>query len=335
MRYRLLGRTGIKVSELGFGCGSVGGLIIRGDHKEVVQAVARAIEVGVNYFDTAAIYGQGQSETNLGAVLAELRADVLVGTKVRLTPSDLENIGNGVRASLEASLKRLKRDYVDLFQLHNSISARRDPARDSLTVPDVRAALDTFQSLQEEGKIRFWGITGLGETDAVHAAVRSLDAHTIQACYNLLNPTGGMQAPPGFPFQDFGQLIDRAAERGMGVIAIRVLAAGALSGTMDRHPLADGSFGTLATGRDYKDDVNRSAMFGFLVREGYTSSLVEAAFRFAISRPEVSTALIGFSSLGQLEEAAAYAARGPLPQEALDRIADAVAGHAPKPGRSD
>ena len=81
MDYRPLGNTGIDVSEIGFGCGNVGGLMIRGEHGAQVQAVARAMELGINYFDTAPSYGDGQSETNLGRVLKELSADVYVGTK--------------------------------------------------------------------------------------------------------------------------------------------------------------------------------------------------------------------------------------------------------------
>ena len=86
MKYRILGRTGLKVSELGFGCGSIGGLLVRGEYPMMRRAVARALELGITYFDTASLYGDGQSEVNLGAVLRELRADPIVGTKVRLGP---------------------------------------------------------------------------------------------------------------------------------------------------------------------------------------------------------------------------------------------------------
>ncbi len=93
MEYRQLGQTGLKVSSLGFGCGAVGGLLVKGDRSEMVRVVAHAIDLGINYFDTAAIYGDGQSETSLGLVLEELNADVndhvIVGTKVRLLAEDL------------------------------------------------------------------------------------------------------------------------------------------------------------------------------------------------------------------------------------------------------
>src|SRR5687767_8736945 len=86
MEYRTLGRTGLRVSTLGFGCGNVGGLMIRGKPAERERALARALEWGINYFDTASLYGDGQSEQNLGQTLRALKAEVYVGTKVRLAP---------------------------------------------------------------------------------------------------------------------------------------------------------------------------------------------------------------------------------------------------------
>jgi len=327
VKYRSLGATGLQVSELGFGCGSVGGLVVRGQPRSIVAAVGRAVELGVNYFDTAPAYGNGLSETNLGRSLNELKADVLVGTKVMLTPADLEDgIGAAVTASLEASLRRLRRERVDLLQLHNRIRSSHIMYRGevSVTVSDVHAAVEAFHRLQEQGKIRFWGLNGIGDSPAILAAVGSAEAHSIQVCYNLLNPSAGMQAPPGFPFQDFQRLIDRAAERHMGVLAMRVLAAGALTGSAERHELASTGFIPIASGKDHADDVRRARLFRFLVDEGHTRSLVEAALRFALSKPQVSTALIGFSSLEQLEEAVECAERGPLPAEVLDRIAAVV-----------
>ena len=122
MQYRPLGSTGINVSEIGFGCGNVGGLMIRGGHGDQVRAVARAMELGVNYFDTAPSYGDGQSEINLGQVLKELSADVYVGTKFRVTTHEPGRIKGNVIASVEESLARLQRDQVDLMQMHNHVA---------------------------------------------------------------------------------------------------------------------------------------------------------------------------------------------------------------------
>ena len=124
MELRTLGRTGLRVSALGFGAGAVGGLMTRGAAADQERAVARALELGVNYFDTAPIYGDGESEKNLGRVWRTLRPAAAVGTKVRLAPEEKTRLCAAITASLDASLKRLQMDRVDLLQLHNLI----DPA---------------------------------------------------------------------------------------------------------------------------------------------------------------------------------------------------------------
>ena len=322
MKYKTLGRIGLSVSQLGFGCGSIGGLLVRGDYPTMRQVVSRAVELGINYFDTASQYGNGQSEVNLGAVLRELRPDVLVGTKVRLKAEEMSQIGAAVTASVEGSLRRLGRETVDLIQLHNHIGFQRQPERDPdrVGLRDLDVVRQAFETLRQQGKVRFWGITGLGETGALHKAVETGGFQTIQAPYNLLNPSAGTIVPPDFPFQDYGRLIDHAAQQKMGVIAIRILAGGALSGTKERHPVASQSVNPIASEPAYPDDVARAQRYAFLVEDGFVSNLVEAAVRFAVSKPGVSTALVGISSRDQLEQAVQYVERAPLPVDALENI---------------
>src|SRR5690348_11056756 len=114
MDTRTLGRTGLEVSVLGFGCGAVGGLMVRGSPGDQERAVARAIELGINYFDTAAMYGNGESERNLGRVMKSLRPDIRVGTKVRIPAGERRHIAAAVTASLEASLQRLQLEQVEI-----------------------------------------------------------------------------------------------------------------------------------------------------------------------------------------------------------------------------
>src|SRR5262245_50206784 len=322
MDYRQLAPTGLRVSALGFGCGDVGGLIVRGTPAERERAVARAVELGINYFDTAAAYGQGRSEENLGAVLRQLRPDVYVGTKFRLDPADLSDVSGAVARALEASLRRLQLERVDLFQLHNRITS--GPAERAVSVPllldEVVAAL---RRLREQGKIRFFGITSLGETDALHRALSADAIDTAQVCYNLLNPSAGQTVPAGFPAQDFRGLLTPASQHGVGVIVIRVMAAGALSGQLERHALAMPSVEPIATGPDYASDVARAGQLEGLVRAGHAGSLVEAALRFPLGSPAVSTVLLGYSTLEHLEYAASAVARGPLPPAALDTLGEA------------
>ena len=320
MESRSLGKTGLTVSTLGFGCGNVGGLIIRGTPAERERGVARAMELGVNYFDTAPSYGDGESERNLGQVLKALRAQVHVGTKFRLDPRDLADIPGAIARSLDESLRRLGMERVDLFQLHNRI----EPARGAgaLSLGDVLGeVVPTVQKLRQQGKVGFCGITALGETRALRQAIDSGTIDTAQVCYNLLNPSAGAAVPAGFPAQDFGRLLDRTRERRVGVIVIRVLAAGALSGVETRHPVAVPSVDPISTAPDYRTDVARAQRLGALVREGYVENLIEASIRLAVGSDAVSTVLVGYSSLEHLEAAAAAVGRGPLPPAALQRLA--------------
>ena len=319
MEQRVLGKSGLGLSLLGFGCGAVGGLMVKGSAADQERAVARAIELGINYFDTAAMYGQGQSERNLGRVLKSLKPDVLVGTKVRVPPEEKRRVGAAIAQSLEASLGRLGLDHVDLFQLHNHITlAGHD---DGLTPEQVLGeAVPAFERLQREGKTRFLGITAVGDTAALEQVVAAGAFDSAQVPYNVLNPSAGATVAAGYPAHDYRNLFARIARARMGVIAIRVLAAGALSGTEERHPLGSPSVEPIASGRDYKTDVERARRLEPLLREGHAASLVEAAIRFVIAHPAVTTTLVGYSTLGQLEYAAAAVAKGPLSPTALQRL---------------
>src|ERR1051325_4317575 len=124
MQMRPFGRTRMRLSALGFGCGAVGGLMVRGAPADQERAIARAIEAGVNYFDTAWQYGEGESEKNLGRILATLKpANAVVGTKVRLQAEDFGRIAEAITQSLEGSLARLRRERVDILHLHNAVTS--------------------------------------------------------------------------------------------------------------------------------------------------------------------------------------------------------------------
>jgi aryl-alcohol dehydrogenase-like predicted oxidoreductase len=321
MERRALGRTGIEVSVLGFGCGDVGGLIVRGAPAERTRAVARAVELGVNYFDTATSYGAGVSEQHLGEVLRELRPDVHVGTKVRLTADDLSDIRGAVTRSLEASLRRLGLPRVDLLQLHNMIV----PAP-SGTAVGVRQVLDevvpALQQLQQQGKIRFFGITGNGDPDSLHQVIDSGTIHTTQVFYNLLNPSAGGRPLAGLAGVDFKNLLSLAKRKGVGTIGVRVLAAGALSGAREKHPIAMPSVSPIASGASYDADVRGAEVLAKLVKDGFAGSMVEAAYRFVITHDGISTALVGASTLDHLEQAASAVNKGPLPSPAITRLTE-------------
>jgi aryl-alcohol dehydrogenase-like predicted oxidoreductase len=322
MEQRGLGRTGLRVSALGFGCGDVGGLIVKGTPAERERAVARAVEAGINYFDTASSYGSGESERNLGRALKAVGVRPYVGTKFRLDPAE-RDLAGAIGRSLEASLERLGMDRVDLFQLHNLIVRE-----DGTPAPDrglpARRVLDevvpALAALRRQGKIRFAGITALGDTDAVHTVIDAGVIDTAQVCLNILNPSAAITVPAGFPAQDFRRLLDRARHRRVGVINIRVLAAGALTGTLQRHAIAMPSVAPIASGPDYATDVEHAQRLRPLVDKGYAEDLVEASIRFSLTSDAVSTVLVGYSTLEHLEKAIAAVERGPLPAPAIDLL---------------
>src|SRR5262245_1063394 len=238
METRVFGRTGMRLSILGFGCGAVGGLMVRGDAADQERTIARAIDAGVNYFDTAVQYGDGESEKNLGRVLQKLKpADVVVGTKVRLPQSEVGRVADAVMTSLEGSLARLRLDRVDILHLHNPITETGGgPALSVRQVPDD--VVPAFERLREQGKIRFLGLTALGETAALHQVIEARVFDSAQVVYNMLNPSAADELPANYPAQDYGRLFDHTKAAGVGVVGIRVLAGGALSGSAERHPIA-------------------------------------------------------------------------------------------------
>ena len=328
MQTRTLGRTGLTVSILGLGCGAVGGLMVRGTAADQERVVARALELGVTYFDTAPAYGDGQSESNLGRVLARLKPKLLLGTKLRLKAGDKSRIAEAVAAGMDASLRRLGREQVDLYQLHNPITL--DGAGQTLT---PRMVLDevapAFEALRRQGKTRFLGITAVGETAALHELVAAGAFDTAQVCYNMLNPSVGASLPSGYPGQDYDRLLDRMKAVGMGAIGIRALAGGALSGAASRHPIASPPPEPIGSGPDYDADLARSAQFQVLVDAQYAESLAEAAIRFASGNDSIGTTLIGIATPEQFEAAASAVAKGTLPEAALDRLRTLWSGGKP------
>lgn len=321
MEQRTFGRSGLKFGILGFGCGAVGGLMVRGSAGEQERTIARALGAGVTYFDTAVQYGDGLSETNLGRVLKVLKpSTAYVGTKVRIPSDQTHRIGAYVAQSLEQSLKRLSLPQVDIFHLHNPITLAG--GGESLSVRQVLdEVLAAFESLQTQGKTRFIGITGVGDTAAIHAVVDSQRIDSIQSVYNMLNPSAASPLPPGYPGQDYQRLFDRTRAAGVGVVGIRILAGGALSGSAERHPIASPPPAPIGSAPSYEADIALAQRLLPLIEEGYASSLTEAATRFAISHPAMGTILVGMAQSSEFEAALAAVEKGWLPPAALSRLA--------------
>jgi aryl-alcohol dehydrogenase-like predicted oxidoreductase len=322
MQLRVFGRTGMQLSVLGFGCGAVGGLMVRGDPADQERTIARAIAAGVNYFDTAVQYGNGASEQNLGRVLRTLKpANLAVGTKVRLQPGEFGRIADAVTASLEGSLRRLGLDRVDILHLHNAIAETEGGS--ALSVRQVLGdVVGAFERLRQQGKIRFLGITAVGDTAALHQVIDSRAFDSAQIVYNMLNPSAAEPLPKNYPAQDYDRLFDHTEAAGTGVVGIRVLAGGALSATAERHPIAGPAPEPIGSAMSYDADLDRARRLMALVKDGFAASLTEAATRFAFSHPAMGTILVGMATPEQFEDALAAVEKGPLPRAALDRLSE-------------
>src|SRR3954447_16057285 len=228
MQYRTMGRNGPSVSVLGFGCGAIGGLLTKGDPTEQKRTVARALEAGITYFDTAQAYGNGRSEETIGPILRELKANVTLGTKFRLDQEQIPNAAALIRECLAGSLKPLGQGSVDLFNLHNRIGFDVSGNQGALSVEDVLGPVaEGLAKVREAGLTRMIGITGLGETAAVHKVVASGLYNSVQTYVNAINPSAGWAVPGEDRGQNFDRLLDTIQEHGVGAIGIRVLAGGA------------------------------------------------------------------------------------------------------------
>jgi aryl-alcohol dehydrogenase-like predicted oxidoreductase len=321
MQYRTVGKTGIKVSEIGFGCGNNAVLMVKAPYNDQREAVRHALDLGINFFDTAFAYGLGKSEENLGRILNELGAHPVVSTKIRLESDAVGDVGAATIRAVEAGLKRLNRDRVDFIQLHTRVTLERGAGkRFSLTPQDVlgpKGVVEGFKTMRDRGKVGHFGFSGLGEVTALHQLVDSREFHGFQAYYNLLNPSAGQPVPRGFSALDYRRIIDRAAANGMGAFVIRVLAGGAL--TSDPSPGGGSSPEPLSPGSDYPLDVQRAEKVKAAIGvDG--KSLAQAAIRFGLMKSEISTVLVGFSNTAHIDEAVACSGAAGLSQDAMTKM---------------
>ncbi len=278
---------------------------MNGTPDERRKIIEYALRLGINYFDTAAAYGEGRSEENLGQTLAELSAKPVIATKVTLEWRDLENIPRAIETSVSASLARLRVERLDIVHLHNRIGdarAVRSPHGSGalLSTADVlgqRGVVETLHRLQRDGRIGVIGCCAFGgEHEAVAAVIDSRAFSSVLINYSLLNPTA-WNYPPAPNAIDYRGIGAHAAAQGMAVVGLRVLEGGLLS---TPHP----------------SDVALSIMMQALGKRDMAS----VAVRFALSNAGLATVLIGFSDAHQVRRAAEYSRRGPLSPHSLARI---------------
>lgn len=315
MKHRTFGRSGIKVSEIIFGAGSVGGILIHQDDATKREAIRRALSGGINWIDTAAQYGNGKSEEALGWLLPEAGASPYLSTKFNLDVENLQDIPAQIEERLMASFARLKRSSVDLLQLHNRIGSK--PGGRVMTVEQIlgkNGVADGLERLREKGLIRHMGITAIGEAASVCEVIRSGRFDSAQVYYNLLNPSAGRRMPSAWTGHNFAGLIEACRANQVAVMAIRIFAAGVIA-TDERT----GRESVLTADTSVAEDERKArAVFDTIGTDQGTRGQV--ALRFVLANPDVSCAVIGSAELHHIDEALQAAAMGPLPPHVLSRL---------------
>jgi L-galactose dehydrogenase/L-glyceraldehyde 3-phosphate reductase len=311
MRYRTFGRTGLRVSELVFGGGWVGGVLIHQDDATKLATLRRAMEAGINWVDTAPSYGKGQSEQALGWLLKELHTQPHLSTKVYLDPARLDDIAGQVERSMHESLRRLGRDSVDVLLLHNAIEA------DAVTIDHVLGAdgaADALDRMRDQGLTRFIGFTALGDAAACRRIVDSGRFDAAQVYYNVLNPSAARAMPAQWSGHDFSGLIAACKAQGTAMMAIRVFAAGVLA-TDVRH----GREVVITQASDVTTEERRARAVIEALGTRY-GTRAQTALRFVLTNPDIACAVIGLAEPAHLEEALAAEDLGPLPDEAMQTL---------------
>jgi aryl-alcohol dehydrogenase-like predicted oxidoreductase len=311
MRYRRLGRTGLEVSEIGYGAWGIGGAQWGGaDDGESIQALHRAIDLGLKFVDTALAYGDGRSERLVGQAVREREKTVHVATKVpprnRIWPAEegsaLDDVfpPGYVRECAEQSLRNLGMETVDLLQLH----VWNDDWADSA---ELRKEVDELRSNE---KIRFFGISINDHQPAngLRLIERGM-VDTVQVIYNIFD-----QSPED-------ELFPACREHDVGVIARVPLDEGGLTGRIGGDTEFEGDdFRAHYFRGDRKRQVHERATAIASDLGTDVSDLAEAAIRFILTEPTVSTVIPGMRSLRNVERNVAASDAGPLPAEQRERL---------------
>ena len=310
MHYRRLGRTGMMVSEIGFGGWPIGGLRWGSVEDEAsLRALQRAFDLGINFFDTADVYGHGHSEDLIGQAFASKRPNVVVATKVGIDfyagePAKPNFSPEYIRTALERSLERLRTDYLDILQLHNP---PQKLAKDD-------GVWDTLAELKREGKLRFFGISARTANDAL-AFLKAADADdehsrrfgdTLQVAFNLLEQDAAAK----------GVFVE-AYRQDWGIIARVPLASGMLTGKYaGDHYFPPTDFrSTWSPGR-VGETARRVQTLRSLVKPP-VDTMTQAALAFVLSQEAVSAVITGAKTEAQVEENVRAPELAPLPQDDL------------------
>jgi L-galactose dehydrogenase/L-glyceraldehyde 3-phosphate reductase len=320
MQKRRFGRTGLEIPALTYGGGWVGGYIIRAEAEERERVLDSAVAAGIDWIDTAAAYGNGASETVIGAWLRKVAKEKRprVSTKFNVDASAPDFAGQ-IERSVADSFARLGLDRVQVLILHNRIVDEASPGRNNRSLSPRQilsrgGIADAMDKLRAKGVCEWIGLTGLGDAKALHEVVDSGRFDVAQIYYNLLNPTAMAGAGPGWNSTDFDGLLARCAARDMGVMNIRIFAAGHLAST-ERHGR---EVAITANAENAAEETRAKAALEVLGSAYGTPA--QAALRFGLACPLISTIVVGIGEAWHLDEALAAAELGPLPAPAIQAL---------------
>jgi aryl-alcohol dehydrogenase-like predicted oxidoreductase len=307
MRYRPLGKTGLQVSEIGFGAWGIGGRTVEQtsygdtDDRTSLAALDRALERGITFFDTSAAYGNGHSEELIGRAVRGKRSRAVITTKAGYEAWDQapDFSPSAIVASTERSLARLGTDYLDLLQLHN-------PPLDVVTAPAVREAL---AGLVKSGKIRAWGVSAKGPDEALQV-LRACEIAVVQANFNMMDVRVLSSG-----------LLAEVERLGIGFIARTPLCFGFLSGTIGHDSVFPaGDHRARWPRAQLANWVDGAADLMAAISTAPGEAAAQAALRFCLSFPAVSTTIPGIMRPREADQNAAASLLGPLPAQAVEAI---------------
>ena len=314
MRQRPFGKLGV-ASALTLGGGGIAQIWGATTREECIATVREAVDSGIDLLDLAPSYGNGEAESVIGAAFdGKLPADVRITTKCRVGDAPPDQVYDLLSASLTGSLERMKLDHVDIMFLHNSVTLTgKGDERMTTTASVTEAVVPAFERLIAEGRIRYWGLTGIGHADAlIELLTNGPCPDYIQCIVNLLDSPGGLLRGEGSARPR--DILAASNANGAAVLGIRAVQAGALTDAIDR-PLPDGH-SELA-------DYARAAPFRAIAAE-VGKSAAYLAHRYALSVEGVSTVVLGVKNRAELRECIAAEAAAPMDPGLMDRIDRAV-----------